>query len=89
MTVIFVDQVLDLLHPQFEGDLLTPASPGYDEARKVWNGVIDRRPAIIARCTSTADVVAAVNAAREHGLIVSIRGGGRGTARRCCRQCRQ
>ena len=80
MTVMFVDQVLDLLHPQLEGDLLTPASPGYDEARKVWNGVIDRKPAIIARCTSTADVVAAVNAAREHGLIVSIRGGGHNVA---------
>jgi FAD/FMN-containing dehydrogenase len=80
MTVTFVDQVVDQLHPRFRGDLLTPASPGYDEARQVFNGVIDRKPAIIARCTSTADVVAAINTAREHELIVSIRGGGHNVA---------
>ena len=80
MTITFVDQVVDQLHAQFQGDILTPASPGYDEARRVWNGVIDKTPAIIARCTSTADVVAAVNAAREHELLVSIRGGGHNVA---------
>src|SRR5262245_29606006 len=80
MTVTFVDQVVDQLHPQFGGDILTPGSPGYDDSRRVWNGVIDRKPAIIARCSSTADVVAAVNVAREHELVVSIRGGGHNVA---------
>jgi FAD/FMN-containing dehydrogenase len=80
MTVTFFDQVVDQLHLQFRGDIITPASPGYEEARRVWNGVIDKRPAIIARCTSTADVVAAVNTAREHELLVSIRGGGHNVA---------
>lgn len=80
MTITFVDQVVDQLHARFQGDILTPASPGYDEARHVWNGVIDKSPAIIARCRSTDDVVAAVNTAREHELLVSIRGGGHNVA---------
>ncbi|TMJ44877.1 MAG: FAD-dependent oxidoreductase, partial [Alphaproteobacteria bacterium] len=49
---------------------------GYDEARTVWNGMINRRPALIARCTGAADVIAAVRFARTHGLLVSVRGGG-------------
>jgi FAD/FMN-containing dehydrogenase len=60
----------------FRGDLLHPESTGYDEARKVWNGMIDRSPALIARCTGPADVVAAVNFARDHDLLVSVKGGG-------------
>jgi FAD/FMN-containing dehydrogenase len=60
----------------FRGDLLRPAAPGYDDARKVWNGMIDRRPALIARCAGPADVVAAVNFARDHDLLVSVKGGG-------------
>jgi FAD/FMN-containing dehydrogenase len=50
--------------------------PGYEEARRVFNGTTDRQPALIARCTSTADVAAAVHAAREHGLVVAVRCGG-------------
>src|ERR687883_368380 len=60
----------------FSGDVLVPGHPGYDQARRVFNGMIDRRPAVIARCASTADVVAAVEAARERGLLVAVRGGG-------------
>lgn len=58
------------------GEVIVPGDPGYDEARRVWNGVIDRYPAVIARCIGTSDVVEAVNAARRHRIEVSIRGGG-------------
>src|SRR5437870_717445 len=58
------------------GTPLPPGADGYDEARKVWNGLFDRSPALIAQCASTADVVAAVNFARENDLLVSVRGGG-------------
>jgi FAD/FMN-containing dehydrogenase len=60
----------------FRGDLLRPGAPGYDDARRVWNGMIDKRPALIARCVGPADVVSAVNFARDHDLLVSVRGGG-------------
>src|SRR5438128_3003308 len=58
------------------GSLLRPGDGGFDEARKVWNGMIDRRPALIARCAGAADVISAVRFARTHGLLVSVRGGG-------------
>ena len=53
---------------------------GYDEARRVWNGAIDRRPALIARCAGADDVAVAVRYAREHDLPVSVRGGGHAVA---------
>jgi FAD/FMN-containing dehydrogenase len=59
-----------------QGQLIRPGDGNYDSARKVWNGLIDRRPALIASCAGTADVVAAVNFAREHELLLSIRSGG-------------
>jgi FAD/FMN-containing dehydrogenase len=58
------------------GPLLRPADSGYDEARIVWNGMIDRRPALIARCAGVADVMAAVGFARTHSVRVSVKGGG-------------
>ena len=58
------------------GWLLHPGDGGYDDARKVWNGMIDRRPALIARCAGPADVMAAVRFARDHRLLVSVKGGG-------------
>src|ERR1700740_514323 len=58
------------------GPLLRPGDGGYDAARRVWNGMIDRRPALIARCAGVADVIAAVRFARTHELLVSVRGGG-------------
>jgi FAD/FMN-containing dehydrogenase len=64
--------------PGFEGTLFRPEDAGYDEARKLFNGMIDRRPALIARCTSAADVARAVNCARENNLVVSVHGGGHG-----------
>jgi FAD/FMN-containing dehydrogenase len=68
----------DELAGSFRGELLLPTSPSYDSARKIWNGVIDRHPACIARCTGVADVVAAVRFARERELVVGVRSGGHG-----------
>jgi FAD/FMN-containing dehydrogenase len=68
--------VADALRTGFAGDVIVPGDSGYDAARQVWNGVIDRYPAVIARCTSTADVVEAVAVARHHDIEVAIRGGG-------------
>jgi FAD/FMN-containing dehydrogenase len=62
------------------GAVIQPSDPAYDEARTVRNGLIDRHPALIANCTGVADVVAAVNFAREHDLLLSVRGGGHNVA---------
>jgi hypothetical protein len=67
---------IEQLTPTFVGDLLLPTSPGYDEARRIHNGLIDKRPAIIARCKGTADVVDALKLGRSLGLEIAIRGGG-------------
>ena len=80
MTAIFVDQAIDELQANFRGELIRPGTPAYDEARQVRNGLIDRCPAVIARCSGTADVVAAVTFAREHDLLLSVRGGGHNVA---------
>jgi len=66
------------LDEAFAGELLAPGDPGYDTARSLWNGDIDRRPRLIARCTTVEDVVRAVGHAREVGLPLSVRGGGHG-----------
>jgi FAD/FMN-containing dehydrogenase len=70
----------DALRSKLRGELLEPGTPGYDEARVVWNGMIDRRPALIARCRNAADVLASVNHARAHGLVIAIRSGGHNVA---------
>ena len=67
---------IETLKASLRGELLQPDDEGYDAARKVYNGMIDRHPALIVRCADVADVIAAVNFAREHNLLVSIRGGG-------------
>jgi FAD/FMN-containing dehydrogenase len=66
----------------FSGRLLQPADVGYEEARKVHNGLVDKRPALIARCRGVADVVDAVNLTRKLGLEVAVRGGGHNVAGR-------
>ena len=62
------------------GRLLRPGGDGYDEARRVWNAMIDKRPALIARCAGVSDVISSVNFARTNDLLVSIKGGGHSVA---------
>jgi FAD/FMN-containing dehydrogenase len=71
---------VEALTANFAGRLLGPDDPGYEEARRIWNGHIDRRPALIAGCSGAADVVSAVRVAREHGLLAAVRGGGHAVA---------
>jgi FAD/FMN-containing dehydrogenase len=74
------NEVVDAFKATLRGPVLQPGEPGYDDARAVWNAMIDRRPALIARCAGTADVVTAVNFARENGLALAVRGGGHNIA---------
>src|SRR3954452_5690057 len=67
-----VEQLADTMR----GEVLHQGSPGYDEARMVWNGMYDRRPAVIARCAGVADVIQAVDFARANAMEVAVRGGG-------------
>src|SRR5581483_9770440 len=69
------DTTIQELRGKLRGELITPADPGYETARKVYNGMIDRRPALIARCQDAADVIAGVRFAREQGLVLAVRGG--------------
>jgi FAD/FMN-containing dehydrogenase len=71
--------MVESLNANLRGPLLRPGDAAYAEARKVWNGMIDRRPALIARCAGVADVIAAVKFARIHEVLVSVRGGGHNT----------
>src|SRR5262245_44301926 len=64
----------------FRGELITADHPEYDTARSVWNGTVDRRPRLIARCMGTADVALAIRFARDHGLEIAVRGGGHNVA---------
>lgn len=73
-------EAAQVLQQQMRGQVILPSHPEYDEARRVWNGMIDKYPALIARCTGVADVITAVNFAREHDLLVAVRGGGHNVA---------
>jgi FAD/FMN-containing dehydrogenase len=66
---------VEALRAAMDGPVITPEDPGYDEARKVWNAAIDRRPAVIAQATSADDVAAAIGVARTEGLEIVVRGG--------------
>ena len=74
------DAALGDLARHFRGELIRPRDPRYDAARAIWNGAIDRHPGLVARCTGTADVRAAVRFARERDLLVAVRGGGHNVA---------
>jgi FAD/FMN-containing dehydrogenase len=82
MTSLIADEALASLE-DFAGELLRPGDDGYEAARHAYNGLVDKRPALIARCHGEADIVAAVGLARESGLEVSVRGGGHSVAGRC------
>ncbi len=73
-------QAFSSLQSSFRGELLLPGSAEYDTARSIWNAMVDKRPALIARCRGAADVTAAVNFARERGHLLSVRGGGHNVA---------
>jgi FAD/FMN-containing dehydrogenase len=70
------DSVVSKFATGLQGTVLRPSDAGYDAARTVWNGMVDKRPALIARCAGPADVMHCVRFAREHDLLVSVRGGG-------------
>jgi FAD/FMN-containing dehydrogenase len=69
-------KMIDDLRGHLRGTLLLSGDRGYDETRKVWNGMVDRRPALIARCMNVTDVIAAVGFGREQNLVIAIKGGG-------------
>ena len=74
--VSLTEDVIRKFKESLRGELILADEPGYDDARSVWNAMIDRRPALIVRCLGVADVLTAVNFAREHGIALSIKGGG-------------
>src|SRR5687768_10212814 len=70
------DQTILAFQQALRGRLIQPSDADYDAARALYNGMIDKRPRLIARCADVADVIAAVNFARDQGLLIAIRGGG-------------
>ncbi len=71
---------IDALRTHFQGPLISPDDPAYDESRRIWNAMINRRPGLIAVCLGRADVIAAVRFARQRDLLVAVRGGGHNVA---------
>jgi FAD/FMN-containing dehydrogenase len=78
-----LDGAITMLVSNMHGAVIQPGDEGYDAARTIFNGMIDRHPRLIARCTEVADVVNAVNSARTHGMTLSVRGGGHNVAGSC------
>ena len=73
-------ETINVLRENFQGRVITAVDDEYDEARKVWNGMFDKHPTVIARCLSTSDVISAVNFARTNNLLIAVRGGGHNCA---------
>ncbi len=71
---------IDAFKGKFRGEVVSPGDEAYDDARRIWNAMIDKHPALIVRCTTTSDVVLAVNFARDNGLLLAVRGGGHNIA---------
>ena len=74
------ESVVEQLGARLRGELLRPGDTKYEEARLIWNGLIDKRPALIVRCAGIGDVIDSVNFARENDLLVAVRGGGHNVA---------
>ena len=79
-TPVLSDTAIQELRASLRGSVIVPSDAGYDEARRVWNAMIDKRPAAIANCTGAADVIAAVNFARTHDLPLALRSGAHNVA---------
>lgn len=79
-TSVLKESAVQDLKASLRGALLRPGEAGYDDARKIWNGMIDKRPALIACCRGVADVIDSINFARTHDLLVAVRGGGHNVA---------
>jgi FAD/FMN-containing dehydrogenase len=79
-TIAIAKERVDALRTALRGSLVFPTDPGYDVARTLWNSMIDRRPAAVVRAAGASDVMQAVNFAREHGLLLAVRGGGHNIA---------
>src|SRR6266568_1632586 len=79
-TIALSNDILTALHSELHGSLCLPDEAGYDEARTIWNAMIDRRPGAVVRCRAASDVIGAVRLARENGLLVAVRGGGHNIA---------
>ncbi len=79
-TTVIEGAVLKELEDRLYGRMLLPSSDGYDDARKIWNGMIDNRPALIVQCAGVSDVASAVDLAREYKLLTAVRGGGHSAA---------
>lgn len=73
-------EAVDGLKARLRGPVILPGNPGYEESRSLWNGMIDRKPGAVVRCVGVDDVVTALRFAREHGLLLSIKGGGHNIA---------
>src|SRR5690242_8933555 len=74
------DETVAAFRAKLRGTVATPGEDGYEAARTIWNAMIDRRPALVARCLGAADVIEAVKLAREHDLLMAVRGGGHNIA---------
>jgi len=79
-TIALSNEILASLRSELHGSLCLPDEAGYDEARTIWNAMIDRRPGAVVRCQVPSDVIGAVRLARDNGLLVAMRGGGHNIA---------
>ncbi len=80
MAAPLTSSIIDTWKLRFRGELIQPGDSRYNDARSVWNAMVDRRPAVIARCVGTHDVIQAINLAREHGSPVAVKAGGHNVA---------
>ena len=80
MSTIASQEAVQALRAQVRGEVLTPENVGFEQATRLWNGMIEKTPGLVLRPTGAVDVIAAVNFARERGLLLSVRGGGHNIA---------